>query len=77
MATAANFSTLYEACIEAGRVYVRLCSLTLIRSRAMEDRPGVWGWAVIDIPVGKLEKFLEKFQHAKVKFSPFPMGLNA
>ena len=66
MAISANFSTLYETCVEAGRVYARLCNLTLVRSRAMEDRPGVWGYAVIDIAVAKLEKILEQFQHAKV-----------
>jgi len=77
MATSANFGTLYDACIEAGRVYARLCNLTLVRSRAMEDRPGVWGWAVVDIAVNKLEKILEQFQHAEVTSSPLPTGPNA
>lgn len=77
MATSANFGTLYDACIEAGRVYARLCNLTLVRSGAMEDRPGVWGWAVVDIAVNKLEKILEQFQHAKVTSSPLPTGPNA
>lgn len=74
VATSTNFSTLYDSCIEAGRLYARLCNLTLVRSRAMEDRPGVWGWAVIDIPVNKLEKILEQFQDAEVMSSPHPTG---
>ena len=77
MTTSANLDTLYDACIEAGRVYARLCNLTLVRSRSMEDRPGVWGWAVIDIAVNKLEKILEQFQNVKVTSSPFPMGPSA
>ncbi|KAJ0122145.1 hypothetical protein J7T55_002657 [Diaporthe amygdali] len=62
--TSANFSTLYDTCIEAGRVYARLCNLTLVRSRAMEDRPGVWGWAVVGVAADELERTLEQFQHA-------------
>ena len=77
MATSANLNTLYDACIEAGRVYARLCNLTLVRSRAIEDRPGVWGWAVIDIAVNKLERILEQFQNAEVTSSSLPTGLNA
>ena len=42
MATSANFGTLYDACIKAGRVYARFCNLTLARSRVMKDRAGVW-----------------------------------
>ncbi|KAG8527707.1 Type I Iterative PKS [Bacidia gigantensis] len=64
-AASANFGTLYSACIEAGRAYARLCDVTLIRSRAIEDRPGVWGWVIIDVAVNKLEKILEQFQNAK------------
>jgi hypothetical protein len=65
---ASNFATLYEACIEAGRVYARLCSLTVVRSRAMEDRPGIWGWAVVDVSVDELDETLEKSQNAMVCF---------
>jgi hypothetical protein len=66
MATAANFSTLYDACIESGRVYARLSNLTLVRSRAIEDRAGAWGWAVIGIPTDRLERILEQFQNTMV-----------
>jgi hypothetical protein len=61
-----NFDTLYDACLEAGRVWSRLCDLTLVRSRAMEDRPGVWGWAVLGISAEELAKTLEQFQNAMV-----------
>lgn len=64
--TSGNFATLYDACIEAGRVYARLCNLTLVRSRAMEDRPGVWGWAVVGIAADELNRILEQFQNATV-----------
>lgn len=77
MATAAIFGTLYDACIEVGRVYARLCNLTLVQSRAMEDRSGVWGWVVVDIAVNKLEKILEQFQHAKAMSSSHSTGPNA
>ena len=77
MATSTNFGTLYNACIEAGRVYARLCNLTLVRSRAIEDRPGVWGWAIVDLAVNKLEKILEQFQHAKVTYSLLPTDQDA
>ncbi|KAK0728742.1 hypothetical protein B0T26DRAFT_768494 [Lasiosphaeria miniovina] len=64
--TAANFASLYESCLETARVYARLCNLTLVRSRAMEDRPGVWGWAVVtvDMTTAELDKTLERFQTA-------------
>ncbi|KAM0794400.1 hypothetical protein BDR22DRAFT_875791 [Usnea florida] len=61
MSTAANLGTLYNAYIEVGRVYTRLCNLTLAQSRAIEDRPGAWGRVVVDIAVNKIEKILEHF----------------
>lgn len=77
MASAVNLGTLYDACIEAGRVYARLCNLTLIQSRAMEDRSGVWGWVVVDVAVNKLEKILGQFQDAKIASSSHSTGPNA
>ncbi|KAF2679047.1 conidial yellow pigment biosynthesis polyketide synthase [Lentithecium fluviatile CBS 122367] len=59
-----NLETLYDACLEAGRVWSRLCNFTLIRSRTMEDRPGVWGWAVLGISAEELSKSLDQFQNA-------------
>ena len=59
---AEDFQTLYDACLEVGRLVVRVCKLTSMRSRAVEDQPGVWGWAVLGIPPDDLRKTLEKFQ---------------
>jgi hypothetical protein len=61
-----NFETLYAACIEAGRVWSRLCNLTLVRSRAMEESPGTWGWAILGIPAADLGKTLDQFQSSMV-----------
>ncbi|KAL6232447.1 hypothetical protein BDW75DRAFT_247181 [Aspergillus navahoensis] len=58
-----NFQTLCDACLEAGRVWARLCNLTLVRSRAMEERPGTWGWAVLGLPAEELDKALEQIQN--------------
>ncbi|KAJ6133989.1 conidial yellow pigment biosynthesis polyketide synthase [Penicillium sp. IBT 18751x] len=59
---ATNFTPLYDACLEAGRVWARLCNLTLVKSRAMEERPGTWGWAVLGIQAEELDEALEQFQ---------------
>ncbi|KAF8850827.1 conidial yellow pigment biosynthesis polyketide synthase [Acephala macrosclerotiorum] len=59
-----SLETLSDACLEAGRVWSRLCNLTLVRSRAIEDRPGVWGWAVLGISSDELGKTLDQFQNA-------------
>ncbi|KAL4948626.1 conidial yellow pigment biosynthesis polyketide synthase [Aspergillus filifer] len=59
-----NLDTLHDAVLEAGRVWARLCNLTLVRSRAMEERPGTWGWAVLGIPDEELDKILGQFQNA-------------
>lgn len=62
LAIAEDFDTLYDACLELGRLVIRVCKLTSVRSRAMEDRPGVWGWAVLGISPNDLRKALEQFQ---------------
>ncbi|KAI2478997.1 Polyketide synthase module protein [Pyrenophora tritici-repentis] len=62
MSISTNFETLYAACIEAGRIWSRLCNLTLVRSRAMEERPGTWGWAILGISAAELGETLEQFQ---------------
>lgn len=71
MPTSSNFNSLYKSCIEAGRVYARLCNLTLIRSRATEDRPGIWGWAVVGVAADELSRILEQFQTTMVKSFPY------
>ena len=64
LAVAEDFETLYDACLEVGRLVVRVCKLTSVRSRAVEDRPGVWGWAVLGISPEHLRKSLDQFQQS-------------
>ena len=64
LAIAEDFESLYDACLEVGRLLVRVCKLTSVRSRAVEDRPGVWGWAVLGISSDELRKALDQFQQS-------------
>ena len=63
LAIAKDFETLYNACLEIGRLIVRVCKLTSVRSRALEDKPGVWGWALLGTAPDALRKALDQFQH--------------
>lgn len=62
LAIAEDFEALYDACLEVGRLVVRVCKLASVRSRAVEDQPGVWGWAVLGISPDDLRKALDQFQ---------------
>ncbi|MCJ1312673.1 polyketide synthase pks13 [Agyrium rufum] len=62
LAIADDFETLHNACLEIGRMVVRVCKLTSVRSRAVEDGPGVWGWAVLGIRPDDLRIALDRFQ---------------
>jgi hypothetical protein len=66
LAISKDFSSLYEAVLEVARLFVRLCRFTSVRSRAMEDRPGIWGWAVLGITPDELSKVLDQFQRGMV-----------
>ena len=67
LAIATDFDSLYDAVLEGARVFARICRLTLVRSRAMEDCPsGAWGWAVLGILPDDLRKVLEQFQQSMV-----------
>ncbi|KAK8134346.1 hypothetical protein PG984_006358 [Apiospora sp. TS-2023a] len=59
---ATNLETLQQACLEAAKVFCRVCNLSLEQSRAMEDQSGAWGWAVLGLSPEELAKALEKFQ---------------
>ena len=63
LGVAQDFESLYDACLEVGRLVLRVCKLTSVRSRAVEDRPGVWGYAILGISVDHLRKALDQFQH--------------
>lgn len=62
LAVAQDFETLYDACIEVARLLVRACKFTSVKSRSMEDRPGIWGWAVLGISPDELREALDRFQ---------------
>ena len=67
LAIAKDFEILYDAVLEGARVFARICRLTLVRSRAMEDCPtGAWGWAVLGIVPDELRKVLDQFQQSMV-----------
>lgn len=67
LAIATDFESLYDAVLEGARVFARICRLTLVRSRAMEDCPtGAWGWAVLGIVPDELRKVLDQFQQSMV-----------
>ena len=62
LAIAEDFETLCDACVEVGRLLVRVCKIASVRSRAVEDQPGNWGWAVLGISPDELRKVLHRFQ---------------
>jgi hypothetical protein len=62
LAIAEDFDSLYEACLEVGRLVFRVSKLASVRSRAVEDKPGVWGWAVLGISADDLRNAMEQFQ---------------
>ncbi|KAE8350732.1 conidial yellow pigment biosynthesis polyketide synthase [Aspergillus coremiiformis] len=64
LAISQDFETLCNACLEVARVLVRLCKLMSVRSRAVEDHPGVWGWAVLGISADELRTALDQFQQS-------------
>lgn len=62
LAMAEDFEELHDACLEAARLVVRVAKLASVRSRAVEDQPGIWGWAVLGISPDDLRKALDQFQ---------------
>ncbi|KIM92530.1 hypothetical protein OIDMADRAFT_62490 [Oidiodendron maius Zn] len=62
LAIAEDFEELHEACLEAARLVFRVAKLASVRSRAVEDQPGTWGWAVRGISPDDLRKALAQFQ---------------
>ncbi|EFQ36690.1 beta-ketoacyl synthase domain-containing protein [Colletotrichum graminicola M1.001] len=63
-AVSEDFDTLRAALLEIARLLVRLCKFTSIKSRSVEDRRGVWGWAVVGVALEDLSKSLEEFQQS-------------
>ncbi|KAL6405238.1 putative beta-ketoacyl synthase domain-containing protein [Ilyonectria robusta] len=63
-AISTDFDTLRAALLEIARLLVRLCKFTSVKSRSVEDRPGIWGWAVVGVSLEDLSKTLEQFQQS-------------
>lgn len=36
----------------------------------MEDRPGVWGWVIVDVAADELASILQRFQDVTVTLAP-------
>lgn len=64
LAISNDFDSLYENCLEAARLVFRVARLASVRSRAIEDQPGQWGWAVLGMSAEELSKTLERFQQS-------------
>jgi 3-oxoacyl-(acyl-carrier-protein) synthase/malonyl CoA-acyl carrier protein transacylase len=62
LAIVEDFEELHDACLEAARLIFRAAKLASVRSRAVEDQPGTWGWAVLGISPDDLRKALDQFQ---------------
>ncbi|OQV03524.1 polyketide product template domain-containing protein isoform 2 [Cladophialophora immunda] len=62
LAVADTFETLYDALLQTARLVVRVCKVASVRSRAVEDQTGAWGWAVLGIAPNELSKALGQFQ---------------
>ena len=66
LAISIDFASLCHAVLEVARLFVRLYRFISVRSRAMEDRPGIWGRAVLGITPEELRKVLDQFQQSMV-----------
>ncbi|TLD11764.1 hypothetical protein PspLS_11650 [Pyricularia sp. CBS 133598] len=62
LAVAKDFDTLYDACIEVAGLLCRVSNFCCIRSRAVEDKSGTWGWAVLGISKEDLGSALDQYQ---------------
>ncbi|KAL2401278.1 Non-reducing polyketide synthase curS2 [Exophiala dermatitidis] len=62
LAVADTFEMLYDALLQTARLVVRVCKVASVRSRAVEDQPRAWGWAVLGIAPDELSKALSEFQ---------------
>lgn len=69
LAVAHDFDSLYDACLWVGGLICRICRFCYIRSRATDDCPGTWGWAVLGISTDTLRVELDQFQNIVVSTS--------
>lgn len=71
LAVAKDFESLYDACLWVGGLICRICRFCYLRSRAVEDRAGTWGWAIVGISKEQLRTELDQFQKIMVSTSQF------
>lgn len=64
LAVAHDFNSLNEALLETGRLVFRVAMLASTKSRAMEEEPGTWGWAVLGISAEELREALDQFHRS-------------
>ncbi|TLD17653.1 uncharacterized protein PgNI_00006 [Pyricularia grisea] len=62
LAVAKDFDTLYDACVDVAGLFCRVSNFCCIRSRAVEDKSGTWGWAVLGISREDLSSVLDEYQ---------------
>lgn len=62
LAVSDDFDSLYSALLEIGRLVFKVARVASVRSRAIEDRSGTWGWAVLGIAAEDLRKGLAQYQ---------------
>lgn len=66
LSVAHDFDSLYQACLEVCGLLCRVCRFCYLKSRAAEDRAGIWGWAVLGISTDELRTVLEQYQKSIV-----------
>lgn len=69
LAVAKDFESLYDACLWVGGLICRICRFCYLKSRAIEDSAGTWGWAVLGISTDELRDELDQFQKIMVSIS--------
>ncbi|KAJ4382620.1 hypothetical protein N0V86_001842 [Didymella sp. IMI 355093] len=62
LAVAEDFESLYDGFLVTARLVLRVAQLASVKSRAIEEAPGTWGWAVLGASPEDLQTALESFQ---------------
>lgn len=66
LAVSHDFETLYKASLVMMGVVCRHCEFAWIKSRAVEDGHGAWGWAIMGMAADDLDRKLVQFQQTMV-----------
>jgi iterative type I PKS product template protein len=62
LVVADDFASLYDGFLVTTRLVLRVAQVASVKSRAMEETPGTWGWAVLGASPEDLRVALESFQ---------------